>query len=260
MELTYVSYLKIRELLALQEPRSKPEEHDEMLFIVIHQVYELWFKEVLHELDHLEDLLARNDGAHARGTLKRILTILKVMVAQLDILETMTPLEFLSFRDRLESGSGFQSYQFRELEFALGWKDPKALERYPAGSEARRRLERRLASGSLWDSFLHYLASSGVPVPRTDLERDVTRRVESSPALREVLIALYRSQPVLAELCERMVDLDEGIMEWRYRHVKMVQRTIGTRRGTGGSAGADYLLTTLNQPLFPDLWAIRTEF
>jgi tryptophan 2,3-dioxygenase len=182
-----------------------------------------------------------------------------VMVAQLDILETMTPLEFLSFRDRLESGSGFQSHQFRELEFALGWKDPKGLERYPVGSEARRRLERRLKSGSLWDSFLHHLASNGVSVPRTDLERDVTRRVESSPALREVLIGVYRNQPALAELCERLVDLDEGLMEWRYRHVKMVQRTIGTRRGTGGSAGADYLLTTLNQPLFPDLWAIRTE-
>jgi tryptophan 2,3-dioxygenase len=257
---SYTEYLKVNELLALQCPLSKGPEHDEMLFIVIHQVYELWFKEILHEVDHLEELLARNDGARARGTLKRILTILKVLVAQLDILETMTPLEFLSFRDRLESGSGFQSHQFRELEFALGWKDPKALERYPVGSEARRRLERRLNSESLWDCFLHHLASNGVPVPRTDLEREVTQRVESSAALREVLIDVYRSQSALAELCERLVDLDEGLMEWRYRHVKMVQRTIGTRRGTGGSAGADYLLTTLNQPLFPDLWAIRTEF
>ena len=142
---SYAEYLKVDELLALQRPLSEGPEHDEMLFIVIHQVYELWFKQILHELDHLEELLARNDGAHARGTLKRILTILKVLVAQIDILETMTPLEFLSFRDRLESGSGFQSHQFRELEFALGWKDPKALERYPAGSEVRRRLERRLA-------------------------------------------------------------------------------------------------------------------
>ena len=182
------------------------------------------------------------------------------MVAQIDILETMTPLEFLSFRDRLEFGSGFQSHQFRELEFALGWKDPKALERYPSGGAVRQRLEHRLKSRSLWDFFLHHLAASGVPVPRSELERDVTRRVEPSPALREVLVDVYRNQPALAELCERMVDLDEGIMEWRYRHVKMVQRTIGTRRGTGGSAGADYLLTTLNQPLFPDLWAIRTEF
>jgi len=256
---SYAEYLKVDELLGLQCPLSEGPEHDEMLFIVIHQVYELWFKEILHELDHLEELLSRNDGDRGRHVLKRILTILKVMVAQLDILETMTPLEFLSFRDRLESGSGFQSYQFREIEFALGWKDARALDRYPAGSEVRRRLESRLKSGSLWDSFLHHLASSGVPVPRADLERDVTRRVESSPALLEALISVYRNQPALAELCERLVDLDEGFMDWRYRHVKMVQRTIGSRRGTGGSAGADYLLATLNQPLFPDLWAIRTE-
>jgi len=257
---SYADYLKVNELLELQSPLSEGPEHDEKLFIVIHQVYELWFKQILHEIGHLEELLARNDGSHARATLKRILTILKVLVAQIDILETMTPLEFLSFRDRLEFGSGFQSHQFRELEFALGWKDPKALERYPSGGAVRQRLEHRLKSPALWDFFLHHMAASGVPVPRSELERDVTRRAEPSPALREVLVDVYRSQPALAELCERMVDLDEGIMEWRYRHVKMVQRTIGTRRGTGGSAGADYLLTTLNQPLFPDLWAIRTEF
>jgi tryptophan 2,3-dioxygenase len=256
---SYAEYLKINQLLALQQPLSEGPEHDEMLFIVVHQVYELWFKEVLHELDYLEGLLSRNDGARARQTLKRILTILKVMVAQLDILETMTPLEFLSFRDRLESGSGFQSHQFRELEFALGRKDPKALDRYPAGSDGRLRLERRLGSGTLWDAFLHHLAAQGIAVPQADLERDVTRPVEPSAALRPVLVEVYRNHPNLGELCERLVDLDEGFMEWRYHHVKMVQRTIGTKPGTGGSAGADYLMTTLNQPLFPDLWTIRTE-
>jgi tryptophan 2,3-dioxygenase len=256
---SYSEYLKLDQLLTLQQPLSAGPEHDELLFIVIHQVYELWFKEILHELDYLGHLLVRNDGARARHTLKRILTILKVMVAQLDILETMTPLEFLSFRDRLESGSGFQSRQFRELEFALGRKDPSALDRYPSGTEGRLRLERRLAAGTLWDAFLRHLAANGVAVPPSDLERDATSRVQPSPALQRVLIGVYRSQPILAELCERLVDLDEGVMEWRYRHVKMVQRTIGTRRGTGGSAGADYLLSTLNQPLFPDLWVIRTE-
>ncbi len=256
---SYSEYLKIDDLLRLQQPLSKGPEHDELLFIVIHQVYELWFKEILHELDYLEGLLSRNDIARARHTLKRILTILKVMVAQLDILETMTPLEFLSFRDRLESGSGFQSHQFRELEFALGLKEPRAMDRYPVGSEARRQLEHRWKAGTLWDAFLRHLAANGVSVPRADLERDVTGRVESSPALREVLVEVYRNRPELAELCERLVDLDEGLMEWRYRHVKMVQRTIGTRKGTGGSAGAEYLMATLNQPLFPDLWAIRTE-
>ena len=256
---TYGEYLRTDEMLGLQCPLSEGPEHDEMLFIVIHQVYELWFKQVLHELDYLECLLARNEGDRARHTLKRVLTIMKVMVAQLDILETMTPLEFLSFRDRLESGSGFQSHQFRELEFALGLKEPRALERYPEGSEARRRLERRLAASTLWDAFLRYLQANGVPVPRTDLERDVTRSVEPSPELRPALVEIYRHRPELAELCERLVDLDEGLQEWRYRHVKMVQRTIGTRFGTGGSAGAEYLMRTLNKPLFPDLWAIRTE-
>jgi len=256
---TYSEYLKIDELLTLQRPLSDGPEHDEMLFIVIHQVYELWFKEVLHELGYLERLLAHRESGRAQHTFKRVLTILKVMVAQIDILETMTPLEFLSFRDRLESGSGFQSAQFRELEFLLGRKSPRALDRYAPGSEARQRLERRLAAPTLWDAFIHHLAAHGVSIPRNQLERDVTRPVESTPEVRRALIEVYRHHSGLAGLCERLVDLDEGMMEWRYRHVKMVQRTIGTKMGTGGSAGAEYLMTTLNQPLFPDLWAIRSE-
>jgi tryptophan 2,3-dioxygenase len=256
---TYSDYLKLDDLLALQRPLSQGPEHDEMLFIIIHQVYELWFKELLHEFDHLRELLARNDGTRAQHTLKRILTILKVLVAQLDILETMTPLEFLSFRDRLESGSGFQSFQFRELEFVLGRKRPEALERYPAGTSGRRRLEARLSQPTLWDAFLKYISISGFSVPVHLLGRDPSSAIEPSPEFQTTLISIYRTSPAIAGLCERLVDLDEGIQEWRYRHVKMVQRTIGTRRGTGGSAGAEYLMTTLNQPLFPDLWAIRTE-
>ncbi|HEY7026037.1 MAG TPA: tryptophan 2,3-dioxygenase family protein [Gemmatimonadales bacterium] len=256
---TYSEYLKLDELLALQRPLSRGPEHDEMLFIVIHQVYELWFKEILHEISYLEQQLDRHDAARAQHTLKRILTILKVLVAQLDILETMTPLEFLSFRDRLDSGSGFQSFQFRELEFALGRKDPRALERYPSGSAARQSLERRLGAPTLWDAFLRFLAANGAKIPVSLLQRNVSAPIEPSPELQAILIEIYRNNPALTELCERLVDLDEGVMEWRYRHVKMVQRTIGTRRGTGGSAGAEYLATTLNQPLFPDLWAIRTE-
>ena len=151
MTVTYSSYLKLDELLALQQPLSDGPEHDETLFIVIHQVYELWFKEVLHELDHLMTLLVASDTPRALHTLKRILTILKVLVAQIDILETMTPLGFLAFRDRLETGSGFQSFQFREIEFALGIKNAAVLERYPAGSEHRRRVEQRLKSATLWD-------------------------------------------------------------------------------------------------------------
>jgi tryptophan 2,3-dioxygenase len=256
---TYSSYLKLDELLALQQPLSKGPEHDETLFIIIHQVYELWFKEILHELDYLQRLLGKDDLPRAQHTLKRILTILKVLVAQLDILETMTPLEFLSFRDRLESGSGFQSLQFRELEFALGVKRLAAIEHYPEGSAARSRLLERYQRRSLWDVFLRYLAHRGYVIPRAQLARDLTQPVEPSPEVQRILIEIYRTDPTLTEVCERLVDLDEGIQEWRYRHVKMVQRTIGTKPGTGGSAGAEYLATTLSKPVFPDLWAIRTE-
>jgi len=258
MPVTYSSYLKLDEILSLQQPVSDGPEHDETLFIIIHQIYELWFKELIHETDYLKALLEAEDTPRALHTLKRILTILKVVVAQIDVLETMTPLEFLSFRARLESGSGFQSLQFREMEFVLGAKNAAALERYAPGSGERRRLERRLREPGLWDAFLRLLAAKGHPVPREALERDVTRPVESVPALHPVLIEIYRRDPVLASLCERLVDLDEGLMEWRYRHVKMVQRTIGTKRGTGGSDGAAYLMTTLNRPMFPDLWEIRT--
>jgi tryptophan 2,3-dioxygenase len=258
MPVTYSSYLKLDELLALQQPLSDGPEHDETLFIVIHQVYELWFKEMLHELDYLKTLLMAPDAPRALHTLKRLLTILKVNVAQIDILETMTPLEFLSFRDRLETGSGFQSFQFREFEFVLGVKNPAALDRYPAGSPSRRRLEQRLAEPTLWDAFLRYLANAGHAVPPEMLKRDVTQPVAESSALQPVLLEAYRRDPEARAVCERLVDLDEGVQEWRYRHVKMVQRTIGGRRGTGDSAGAAYLMTTLNRPAFPDLWAIRT--
>ena len=259
MAVTYSSYLKLDELLSLQRPLSEGPEHDETLFIVIHQVYELWFKEMLHELDYLKALLERRDVPRALSTLKRVLTILKVVVAQIDVLETMTPLDFLSFRERLESGSGFQSFQFRELEFVLGLKHAKALDRYPAGSEYRRRLERRLHEATVWDAFLHFLARQGLAVPAEQLARDVTATVEPAPVLHGVLMEAYRD-PLLSSLCERLVDLDEGLQEWRYRHVKMVQRTIGTKPGTGGSEGAAYLMSTLNRPIFPDLWAIRTDF
>ena len=259
MPVTYSSYLKLDELLSLQQPLSEGPEHDEILFIVIHQVYELWFKEILHEIDYLKELLGRQDAPRTLHTLKRVLTILKVVVAQIDVLETMTPLEFLSFRARLESGSGFQSFQFREIEFVLGAKNPAALNRYPAGSDPRKRLERRLAEPTLWDAFLHYLAGKGFPISAQQLERDVTAPIQAEPALHPVLIDVYRKDPMTSSICERLVDLDEGLQEWRYRHVKMVERTIGTKPGTGGSSGAAYLTTTLNRPLFPDLWAIRTE-
>ena len=256
---TYSSYLMLEELLSLQKEKSDGPEHDELLFIVIHQVYELWFKEVLHELDYLRPRLEQNETPQALHTLKRVLTILKVLVAQVDILETMTPQEFTAFRGRLESASGFQSYQFRELEFLLGAKRLSAVEHYPEGSVGRDRLHARFEDSTLWDSFLAYLAKRGYDLPGEAMDRDVTQPVGESSAVQSVLLQVYRDDHEARSVCERLVDFDEGLQEWRYRHVKMVQRTIGTRRGTGGSAGAEYLQSTLFKPVFPDLWAIRTE-
>jgi tryptophan 2,3-dioxygenase len=256
---TYTSYLQVDHLLSLQQPRSSGPEHDELLFIVIHQVYELWFKELLHEVDYVRRLLEGDESHRAQHTLKRILTILKVLVAQLDILETMTPLEFLSFRERLEAASGFQSDQFRQLEFVLGRKSAAVIERFPEGTRSRRALEERYRQSTLWDGFLHYLAREGYAVPTEQLTRDVTAPIQSSEAVRRILVEIYRRDVKNAEMCERFVDLDEGLQEWRYRHVKMVERTIGTKSGTGGSSGAGYLRATIGEPLFPDLWGIRSE-
>src|SRR5207249_4948162 len=203
-------------------------------------------KEMLHELAYLAQLLRTNDTPRALHTLKRILTVLKVMVAQIDVLETMTPLEFLSFRDRLESGSGFQSFQFRELEFVLGVKHPAALARYPEGSEPRRRLETRYREPTLWDAFLAYLAGNQYSVPASLRGRDVTRLPEPSREMQQVLITVYRTNPAVASLCERLVDLDEGIMECRSRgprtgvarRSRVRGRQVATRVRHGGSRAA----------------------
>jgi tryptophan 2,3-dioxygenase len=255
---TYSSYLRLDELLDLQTPASGGEEHDEMLFIVIHQVYELWFKQVLHETDLLRRALEGNDRPLVLGTLKRILTIFKTLVSQVDILETMTPVSFSSFRYRLDTASGFQSFQFRELEIALGSRAPGIAERMAEGSEERRRVEERLREPSIYSAFLRFLALNGHPIPPEVLEHDVAQPPVEDERIREIFVRIYRSDPVNRDVCERLVDLDEGLQEWRYRHVKMVQRTIGMKIGTGGSAGVEYLKNTLFKPLFPDLWAIRT--
>jgi tryptophan 2,3-dioxygenase len=255
--LTYSSYLGLDELLAAQRPRS--EEHDEHLFIAVHQVYELWFKQLLHELAYLQRELEEGNGAPALGTLKRILTILKLVVAQIDVIETLTPMQFMSFRERLESASGFQSAQFREIEAVLGRRDRRVLRHYAEGSASYQRIEEALTRRSLYDSFLRYLSLAGYDVPAERLERDVTEPVEGSEGARHAILAAYRDDGEAAQVCERMVDLDEGFQEWRYRHVKMVERTIGDKMGTGGSPGARYLRSTLSRPSFPDLWDVRSE-
>jgi tryptophan 2,3-dioxygenase len=256
---TYTSYLRLDELLDLQTPASGGEEHDEMLFIVIHQVYELWFKQVLHEIDLLRGAFEGNDRPQALASLKRVLTIFKTLVSQVDILETMTPVSFLSFRDRLDSASGFQSFQFREIEIVLGSRAPGLADRLPEGSPERRRVEKRLAQRSVYDSFLRFLSRNGYEIPSDVLERNASLPVVEDERVREILVRIYHTDPGNREVCERLVDLDEGMQEWRYRHVKMVERTIGGRTGTGGSSGAAYLRETVGRPIFPDLWAIRSQ-
>ena len=261
-DFTYNSYLKIGELLSLQRCVSVDEdtngpEHDETLFIIIHQVYELWFKQLLHELDHIVRLLNNHKVGAARHHLKRVLKILKTLVGQVDVLETMTPVEFASFRSFLANASGFQSAQFRELEFLLGVKDRIQLDWF-TGEEGER-LAKRYEAATLWDAFVGLLVSGGFDVPTEVLERDVREPIVENTALQALIVERY-SDDGFAGLCETLTDLDEGIQEWRYRHVMMVRRTIGTKQGTGGSDGASYLATTLFKPAFPDLWAIRTAF
>lgn len=260
MNLTYSSYLKLPALLDMQQPQSDPPEHDEMLFIVIHQVYELWFKLVLHEFGKLERDLNSGDLWGGLHTLKRVRMVLKTLVQQLDVLETMTPRSFASFRDRLESSSGFQSVQFRELEFLMGYKRPQMIEYHRHDGVAVVRLEARMKAPTIMDAFYRFLAARGAQVPAELLERDVTQPVVESLPLQDELVRMYIAEPDTASLLELLTDIDEGFQEWRYRHVKMVERTIGNKHGTGGSPGAEFLKRTLFIPLFPDLWAIRHRF
>ena len=259
-ELTYATYLRLEQLLALPQPLSHPEEHDELLFIVIHQVYELWFKLLLHELDKIARDFAANDLFGAIATFKRVRTVMKTLVGQLDILETMTPMSFSGFRSRLDTASGFQSIQFREIEFTLGLKRADLLRTFEPRTPGYADLERRLHAPSLVDRFYEFLEHRGVAVPPELRAREVTLPASPSEAVQDGLCALYREQPEVAILLELMTDFDEGLQEWRYRHVKLTERTIGNKTGTGGSSGVEYLKRTLFKPLFEDLWAIRSRF
>jgi tryptophan 2,3-dioxygenase len=268
---TYTSYLKVDELLELQQPLSDGPEHDELLFITIHQVYELWFKQILHESAALQLTLESGNTHRSLALLGRIRTIMKTCVAQLDILETMTPLQFNSFRGRLSSASGFQSAQFRELEAVLGRRDQAGANASPGtgmamaahlvpGSKARNRVEDAMKRPSLYDSALKFFSLRGHNIPESVLTRDVSIGYEANEAVQDALLEAHRNDPEANMVGEALVDLDEGLQEWRYRHVKMVERTIGAKIGSGGSSGAEYLSSTLFRPVFADLWAIRSRF
>jgi tryptophan 2,3-dioxygenase len=268
---TYTSYLKVNELLNLQTPLSDGPEHDELLFITIHQVYELWFKQLIHESAEVQLTLEASETHRSLSLLGRIRTIMKTCVAQLDILETMTPLQFNSFRGRLSSASGFQSAQFRELEAILGRRDKAGAgakegtgmataDHLVPGSDARKRVEEAMARRSLFDSALRYFDSRGHKMPTEIMNRDFTLGYEQNEQVQDVLLLAHRNDPEANMIGEALVDLDEGFQEWRYRHVKMVERTIGAKMGSGGSSGVGYLASTLFRPVFQDLWAIRSRF
>lgn len=259
MSITYTNYLKVNELLELQKLKSDPPEHDETLFIIIHQTYELWFKQIIHEFKKLNKELASGNTWTSIKTMRRILTIMKTLVSQVDILETMTPLEFNSFRKFLGQSSGFQSLQFREIEILCGLRFPLMKEAHKDDPRHLEILEARMNEPTVWESFCEYLSTKGYSVssPR---ENESGLVFNTSEENQRELIKMMNDHPEAALVSELLVDFDEGLQEWRYRHVKMVQRTIGTKKGTGGSEGVAYLQKTLNQTIFPDLWEIRSAF
>ena len=263
-QLTYSSYLRVPELLELQHPQSSPQHHDEMLFIIVHQTYELWFKELLHDVDAVVGSLkgaGANPQSHdepyeAARLLRRCTEITRVLVEQFTILETMLPTHFLAFRGKLEPASGFQSEQFRELEFLCGLKDEKMLRYHRPTPEAYAQLERRLREPSLHDVFFEALRALG----KLQVNDGATERDRFEARARAVL-SLYRDEHRYRDwidVCERLTEFDELVVSWRLRHIQLVERVIGTRMGTGGSAGASYLKHTLDKKFFPELWEART--
>ena len=247
-QLTYGSYLRVDALLALQTPRSSPAHHDELLFIVVHQVYELWFKQLLHELEAALANLGAADLLKAAKNLRRVHTIQRLIEAQVDVLETMTPQEFNAFRDHLNPASGFQSVQFREIEFLCGRKDAAYLDSLQLLPSERARLLARLAAPTLHDALRALLGMRGFTV---------ATQAELVESLRVIYTAAEQHYDLYL-LLEDLIELDERFLLWRGRHVRMVERMIGRRPGTGGSSGVAYLQTTLDKKFFPELWSVRT--
>ena len=246
--LSYGSYLNVEPLLALQKPLSQPEHHDEMLFIIIHQVYELWFKQLLHEVDEAVRAMDRDDVLRVAKHFRRIHAIQRILEQQVDVLETMTPQEFNQFRDNLNPASGFQSIQFRELEFACGIRRPDVLKYVEMDDAQRKRLERRLREPSLYDHVKALLRRRGFTVNSHDELVESLRKIYSDEGRYYDLHLLL----------EDLIEFDERLLLWRGRHVRMVERMIGRKQGTGGSAGVDYLARTLDARMFPELWEVRT--
>lgn len=261
-DLDYKSYLRLEELLSLQCPLANPECHDETLFIVVHQVFELWFRLILHEIDRVFALLDHDDVLESARIMRRLTAIVRLFIPKLSVLETMIPSDFIQFRDLLKPASGFQSFQFREIEFASGLKDRKYIGMFRDDPHATEQLEKRFAEPSLWDRFVALLRRRGFDVP-------------DEAAQQKAIVSIYRKEGDhdLRMLCEAMIEYDEMFSLWREHHVRMAQRMIGSKPGTGqrlvestygkagpmGTMGVEYLAQTLTKKFFPLLWTSRTE-
>lgn len=259
--LSYNKYLRVADLIGLQDCLSDPAHHDELLFITIHQAYELWFKQILHEIDAAVAALDADRAPAATRALLRVVEIEKLLVNQIHILETMTPISFLGFRDELNPASGFQSMQFREIEFASGLKDAAVLRAFETDEFAAARLHMRFDAPSLGDAFYGYLRRRGLDAPAAaDVAEDVRREAygKRTRAVLEV-ITHFESRYEEYQLAESLIAHDEYFSLWRSHHIKMVERMVGTKRGTGGSEGVNYLRTTLDKRFFPELWEARTS-
>jgi tryptophan 2,3-dioxygenase len=259
--LSYNKYLRVRDLIGLQECLSDPAHHDELLFITIHQTYELWFKQILHEIDAAVAQMSDDRAAAAARALRRVVEIEKVLVNQIHILETMTPISFLGFRDQLNPASGFQSMQFREIEFSSGLKDEETLRSFAADEFASKRLIARFEGQTLDAAFYALLRRRGLDAPADDatLETEERQRLygRRTRAVLEVLTH-FEERYEEFQLAESLIEHDEYFALWRSHHIKMVERMVGTKRGTGGSEGVGYLRTTLDKKFFPELWEART--
>ena len=262
VNLSYGRYLHLDEILSAQHPVSVPEHHDELLFILQHQTSELWLKLVLHELGAVRRHLAADELRHALKGLARVKHIQRCLTEQWSVLATLTPSEYAEFRSFLGTSSGFQSYQYRAVEFLLGNKDPRMLAVFDDDPAAHALLTDALRQPSVYDEFLRYLARRGHAVPAEILERDVSVAHAYTPALIPVFARIYGSADEhweAYEACEELVDLEENFQLWRFRHLKTVERTIGVKRGTGGSSGVSFLRAALDLTFFPELYAVRTE-
>jgi tryptophan 2,3-dioxygenase len=261
-KMNYGSYLALDELLDLQRPVSDPVHHDELLFIIQHQTSELWLKLLLHEVRSARDLLRVDDIGTALKRIARVKHIQETLTQQWSVLATLTPTEYSEFRDFLANSSGFQSHQYRAVEFILGNKNAAMLKLFESDPAAQKVLDDLLHEPSLYEEFLRYLSRAGFDVPAAALSRDVTKAWTFMPELVPLFKSIYETSTDnwrVYEACEELVDLEDNFQFWRFRHLRTVQRTIGMKHGTGGSSGVDFLQRALSLTFFPELFAVRTE-